>query len=154
MGFQPDYWHWIVLGMILMMLELALPSFTIFWFGLGGLLTGVILLLIDLSLTGQLLLWLLSSIGFTVLWFLLIKPRMADRTKAGISREAALGKTGMVTRLPNEDVRGQVRFIPPLLGNENWNFLSQDTLEVGDRVQVVDVSGNTLIVARKQAPAE
>jgi membrane protein implicated in regulation of membrane protease activity len=32
-----QYWHWLVLGMILMVIEMFIPSFTIFWFGLGGL---------------------------------------------------------------------------------------------------------------------
>ena len=43
-GFQMLYWHWLVFGMILMLLELVVPSFTIFWFGLGGLVVGVLLL--------------------------------------------------------------------------------------------------------------
>jgi hypothetical protein len=31
-------WHWLVLGMLLIIAELFIPSFTIFWFGLGALL--------------------------------------------------------------------------------------------------------------------
>ena len=46
MGLQPEYWHWLVFGMILVMAELAIPSFTIFWFGLAGLLVGIILFLL------------------------------------------------------------------------------------------------------------
>ena len=30
------WWHWIVLGIILVLMELVVPSFTIFWFGLGA----------------------------------------------------------------------------------------------------------------------
>ena len=35
-----QYWHWLVFGMILIIAELFIPSFTIFWFGLGALAVG------------------------------------------------------------------------------------------------------------------
>ena len=38
MDIHIQYWHWLVFGMVLIMAELFVPSFTIFWFGLGGLL--------------------------------------------------------------------------------------------------------------------
>jgi len=37
----------------------------------------------------------------------------------------------------------------PLLGNEEWEFLSNDELAIGDRVMVVEVSGNALVVTKK-----
>ena len=43
-SFKILYWHWLVFGMILMLLELAIPSFTIFWFGLGGVVIGLLML--------------------------------------------------------------------------------------------------------------
>ena len=55
-GFKLLYWHWLVFGMLLMLLELVVPSFTIFWFGLGGLVVGLLLLLVDFSLTWQIFL--------------------------------------------------------------------------------------------------
>ena len=74
---------------------------------------------------------------------------MKDRTKAGISREAAVGQTGIVTRVPHGDVRGIVRFSMPLLGADEWEFICNDDCSIGDRVEVVDVSGNTLLVNRR-----
>ena len=74
---------------------------------------------------------------------------MTDKTKAGISLEAVLGQTGQVVRLPHEGIRGLVRFVMPLLGNDEWEFLSNDELAIGDRVMVVEVSGNALVVTKK-----
>lgn len=106
-----EYWHWIVLGMLLVIAEIFIPSFTIFWFGLSALGVGALLWIIpSLSLTMQLLLWALLSIALTALWFLVIKPRMVDKTKAGLSREALLGETGQVIRVPDGERRGVVRF--------------------------------------------
>jgi hypothetical protein len=150
MGLQPQYWHWLVFGMILIMVELFVPSFTIFWFGLAGLIVGGVLLVAPATtLTWQLFLWALASGCMTYLWFKLFKPLMADRTKAGISREAILGEVGQVIRAPEDDRRGTVRFTTPLLGAEEWPFICEQKVAAGDRVAVADISGNTLIVTKR-----
>lgn len=147
MEFKLLYWHWLVFGMLLMLLELVVPSFTIFWFGLGGLVVGLLLLLFTgMSVTLQIFLWVVASTGFAVFWFKVLKPRMTDRTTAGISREAVLGETAMVVRVPEGERRGELRFAVPVLGSETWSFICTDEVQVGDRVVVKDVSGNTMVV--------
>jgi membrane protein implicated in regulation of membrane protease activity len=136
--------------MILVMAELVIPSFTIFWFGLAGLLVGLILLFAPaIGLTWQLFTWAMASCAMTLLWFKYLKPLMADRTKAGISREAIVGESGQVIRTPAEKQRGTVRFTTPILGAEEWPFICDGDVRVGDRVTVTDISGNTLIVAKR-----
>jgi len=143
-------WHWLVFGMILILCELAVPSFTIIWFGCGAIVVaGLVWCLPGLSLSLQIFLWALASICFTVLWFYVFKPRMLDKTKAGISLEAVVGQSGLVTRAPLENVRGTIKFTTPILGAEEWQFICQETVMPGDRVTVVSVSGNTLIVEKK-----
>ena len=119
MNITVQYWHWLVFGMILIMAELFVPSFTIFWFGLGGLVVaGLLLLFSDISFTWQLFIWAIASCVFTFLWFKFIRPMMTDRTRAGIAREAAIGETGQVIRAPKDGRRGMVRFTTPLLGSD------------------------------------
>ena len=74
---------------------------------------------------------------------------MTDRTKAGISKEAVIGETGLVTKVPQDKGRGIVRFAMPLLGADEWEFICNEECRVGDRVEVTDVSGNTLVVRPK-----
>ena len=152
MGIHPQYWHWLVFGMILIIAELFIPSFTVFWFGLAGLIVGGVLLVTpSTGFTWQLFLWALGSCLMTFLWFKLFKPLMADRTKAGISREAIMGEVGQVIQAPQGGRRGRVRFTTPLLGAEEWPFICQQTVAVGDRVAVNDISGNTLIVIKRES---
>jgi membrane protein implicated in regulation of membrane protease activity len=147
--FQIHYWYWLVFGMVLMLLELAIPSFTIFWFGLGALVVGVIMLLITgISLTWQILVWVVASTAFVIFWFRVLKPRMTDKTTSGIAREAVLGETAMVTRVPEGERRGEVRFPVPMLGSDTWPFICDDEVAVGDRVAVRDISGNTMLVKK------
>jgi membrane protein implicated in regulation of membrane protease activity len=149
MTFTVQYWHWLVFGMILIMAELFIPSFTILWFGLGGLVVaGLMLLFSGISVSWQLFIWAIASCGFTFLWFRFIRPKMTDRTRAGLSREAAIGETGQVIRKPDNGQRGMVRFATPLLGSEEWPFICDSAVDIGDRVRVTDISGNTLVVKK------
>ena len=152
MEFKLLYWYWLVFGMILIIAELFMPSFTIFWFGLGAILVaGVLLLVPDLAISWQLFIWAIASCLLTFLWFKFLKPLMADRTKAGISREAILGETGQVIKIPEQENRGIVRFTTPLLGADEWPFICERDIAVGDRVIVKDISGNTLIVVKQKS---
>jgi membrane protein implicated in regulation of membrane protease activity len=150
MDIQLLWWYWIAFGLLLILAEIFLVSFTIFWFGLAAIVVGLLLWFVpDIALSWQLLGWALFSIGFAILWFRYFKPTMRDRTKAGISREAVQGETGLVVRLAQENQRGLVRFAMPLLGDDEWEFFCNDQLSIGDRVIVIDVSGNTLVVSKK-----
>lgn len=149
------YWHWLIFGMLLMMVELFVPSMTILWFGLGGLVVGLWLWVIPGSgITLQLFIWALASCGFVLLWFKLLKPRMIHRTTAGISREAMIGEIGLVLRAAEGDRLGRVRFTTPLLGEDEWPFRCDGQIKVGERVTVSDISGNTLVVKPVSPQAE
>ena len=144
------WYHWLILGLLLMLGEMLIPSFTLFWFGLAALVVaGLLVIAPGLGLSLQLLIWACSSIVFTILWFKYFKPTMTDKTRAGISKEAVVGETGIVIKPPQDDVRGIVRFSMPLLGSDEWEFICRQECRVGDRVEVLDVSGNTLIVQTK-----
>ena len=143
------YWHWIVLGIVLMLAEIFIGSFFIFWFGAAAVVVGLSLTIApSISASTQLIFWTLLSLVFAVAWFRILKPLSKDVTKAGLSREALIGEIGQVLSVPNGDKRGMVRFPAPLLGSDEWLIMSQDSLSIGDRVSVKDVSGNSLIVVR------
>ena len=150
MAFELLYWHWLVLGMVLIMVEIALPSFTALWFGAGAILVGVVLLIFpDLPLGWQIFIWTSVSVVLTYCWFRYLRPLSIDKTKAGLSKEAIVGQSGLVVELPLNDKRGRLRFTTPILGSEEWYIICDQTLALGERVWVTDVSGNTLIVEKR-----
>ena len=149
MEFAFEYWQWIVFGIALMLSEIFLGSFFIFWFGAAAVVVGLLMVpLPGLSLTVQLLIWAISSTAFVFAWFKLIKPLNTDKTKAGLSKEALLGEIGQVLLAPNGEKRGKLRFPAPVLGSDEWLIISHEDLDVGDRVSVVELSGNALIVKK------
>ncbi|MDL2329678.1 NfeD family protein [Desulfosarcina sp. OttesenSCG-928-A07] len=145
-----EYWHWLVFGMILMMAEIFIPSFTIFWFGLGALVVGLILLATPISLAWQVFFWTIASCAFTLIWFKFVRPKMRDRTKAGLSREAIVGEVGQVIHpsVAAQGQRGRVRFTIPILGADEWAFVCDTDTATGDRVSIMDIAGNTLVVRK------
>ena len=144
------YWHWLVFGMLLMAAEMFIPSFTIFWFGLGGMVVaGLLGVNPEIAVSWQLVCWAVASSVFALLWFKLLRPKMTDRTKAGIAREAIAGESGQVIKAPTEHSRGSVRFTTPVLGDDEWEFICDVEVIVGDRVFIKELSGNTLLVEKR-----
>lgn len=134
------WWHWIVLGVILVLMELVVPSFTIFWFGLGALVVGVVLAILPgTSLKWQILIFSLSSLAFTFFWFRLFVSRKKTRTLLE-DEEAAIGQTGIAaTRALIPGEIGRVAFSVPVLGEESWMYQADESIDTGNRVRVIGV---------------
>ncbi|MHA1567669.1 MAG: NfeD family protein [Alphaproteobacteria bacterium] len=77
------YWHWLVLGAALVALETVIPGVFFLWFGVAGLVTGVLLLMPVLIVLpavpwqGQVLLFAILSVVSII-----IGRRLADRDAA------------------------------------------------------------------------
>jgi membrane protein implicated in regulation of membrane protease activity len=142
------WWHWMVLGIVLVLLELAVPAFFLVWFGVGALVVGLVLLAVPgLSFAWQVLVWIACSILFIWLWFKVFRPGF-HKTRAGMSKGALIGEVGLVIRDIRPFEKGQVRFQKPVLGDEVWESLADDEIKAGERVKVLDVEGNILKVGR------
>ena len=147
MEFIIEPWHWFVLGILLILSELILTAFAALWFGIAAIIVSILLWLFPMmSFTTQVITWGILSILCTVLWFKFIKPLSIDKTKAGLSREATIGQVGMVIQTGMDHGQIAVRFPMPLLGSDEWNCRCSDPVKVGDRVCVIDILGNDLIV--------
>ncbi len=140
------WWHWIAAGMVLVISELFVPMFFILWFGIGAIMVGVVMRIMPLSTAMQFFLWAIFSIVMVVAWFRLFKN--PDRTKAGISKEAFLGETGLITKEVSAMGKGVIRFQKPILGSDTWPVIADDTIPAGERAKIVDVIGQTLKVLK------
>jgi len=142
------YWHWLVLGVVLIIGEMFLPSFTILWFGLGAVLVGLVLLVVDLDVSLQILLWTLSAVIFTIIWFRLIKPRVSDRNNTELAKQSSVGESGLVIKLPTDTTNGTLRFSTSILGKDEWEFTCKSKVKLGDRLYVEQISGDQLVVTK------
>ena len=145
------WWHWMVLGLALGLLELAVPSFFIIWFGLGALLVGMAMLAVPgIAFSGQVMLWTAASVAMTVLWFKVFR-REDGKTRSGQADEA-LGEIGVLVRavepLGVSSARGEVRFQKPVMGSDVWPCLADEAIPAGARVRVLAVDGQLLKVGK------
>lgn len=145
---QIEIWQWLLIGIALCIFEVFIPSFTVLWFGLGAFVVALFAALFSPSLPIELAIWALSTGALAVAWFRFFKPRLLDKTNAGISREAAVGQIGTVIKPSAEHIRGVVRFSVPLLGQDEWPYICESQLALGDRCKVIDVLGNALLIEK------
>jgi len=144
------YWHWMIFGLALALLEIMMLGFVALWFGLSAFVVGLLLWVLPLSFTMQLTIWVILSIGIIFSWFKWVSPLLKNKSFSGMAKESMLGQMGTVIEYNSaHEGRGTLRFSAPILGADEWQFICTDTVEVGSRVVVREFSGNTLIVSIK-----
>jgi membrane protein implicated in regulation of membrane protease activity len=145
---HPEWWQWTVVGLVLILAELAIPAFFIIWFGFGALVVAAALAIApDLSVTTQLGLWTIASVAMVVLWFKVFKPGL-HKTRIGTADGEVIGETGLLVGPVAPYSRGRVRFQRPVLGADEWVCLSETPIAAGERVRVVAVEGSFLKVTK------
>lgn len=143
------YWHWIIFGLLLSLSEIFVMSFVLLWFGLGAIAVGLLLLVFEIPITIQILFWIIISSFNVFAWFKWVSPHFKTKTLSGMSREKMIGQVGTVIELNlSHKGRGKLRFPAPILGDDEWQFIYEDVVEVGCRVIVKEFSGNSLIVTK------
>ena len=142
-----EWWHWVVLGLCLSIAEMAVASFFVIWFGIGAVAVGVLLLVVpDLSLAKQLLIWAISSCVMVAVWFRYLKPR--TMTAVGTSAADVTGEVGVLVSDLGVNARGHVRFQKPVLGSDLWECYAEEDLRAGQRVRIVAVEGSFIKVEK------
>jgi membrane protein implicated in regulation of membrane protease activity len=143
---------WIVAGIVLAVAEIFTLGFVLLWFGVGAGVAGVAALT-GASITLQVLLFLLVSIGLTI----------ASRTifERSLGRAPGRGlKTGMAS-LPGqvgtvvESSRGALNEGAVKVFGSTWTAFpveGEEPLEEGERVCVERVDGAIIYVKRDRSP--
>lgn len=141
-------WHWLVLGFVLLIVEMFVPTFASLWFGAAAIIVAALTWLLPISISIQIIIWLILSAVFLVVWFKFVQPLSVDRTKAGLGGSVIIGETGMIIVTPQLDRAGIVRFSVPIVGAAEWMCRTTgEVIAVGERVVVMDIVGNELIVS-------
>ncbi len=125
---------WFLLGIALALLELSLPGFVVLFFGAGCLATAGALLLWDLSLTHQILSFIVVSIASLLLLrkslMQVFRGVSTDKTDVGFD-DFPHGKhvTVLKTITPKNSGRIQYR-------GTSWDAVAEETIEAGATVEI------------------
>lgn len=141
------WWHWIILGILLIIMELGIGTFFILGLGIAAILVGILDLLIGLSFTGALGIWILFSILTIIIWFKYYKETTISTS--GQSNRG-LDTLGTVSKEINANGRGEVIFDAPVLGNTKWHATSKDNIEIGTRVNIAEINGQLITVEKNK----
>ncbi|MBF7686821.1 NfeD family protein [Acinetobacter rathckeae] len=141
-------WHWFVFGIILILLELVITTFALLWFGIAALTVSLFYwLLPNLSTATQVFMWAILASLCTFLWFKYIKPKPKQQLVHTKAQQIMIGQVGMVTQ-NQVNTQLNIRFPMPILGSDEWPAVCTDEVLIGDRVQVVEITDQILVVKK------
>jgi len=135
-------WSWLVLGLVLMGLEVAMPGMFLFWLGLAGLLVGLLSFGITMSWEVQLIVFAVLSLAAVPVWRRLAHARSSSPQQDFLNRrsDALVGRVFTLEK-PIQDGVGTVR-----VDDTIWRVAGPDA-PAGSRVRVVRADGVSLTVA-------
>jgi membrane protein implicated in regulation of membrane protease activity len=142
------YWHWLVLAVALVALEIASPGVFFLWLGVAAAAVGAVLWLApELSWQIQLLLFALLSVASIALARLLLRKRPIRTDEPALNRrgERYLDRV-LILDTPIENGVGRVRVDDTL-----WRVEGPDQ-PAGHRVRVTGVDGTVLRVEPVEEP--
>ncbi|KZX80660.1 hypothetical protein A3715_19305, partial [Oleiphilus sp. HI0009] len=139
------WYYWGVLGLVLMIGEILLPSFFLLFVAIGCLVVSLAVYIFEPSNVFQISLFSLSLALTTFIWFKFVKSKIGDKNYSVESEESYFGR---IVELHGEG-KGLVRFVTSYNGQDVWKFTSEDTdLEVGMSVKVLSVVDNEIKVEK------
>ncbi len=140
---------WFAIGLVIMALEIIMPGFIVFWFGAGGVLTALFVYIGIIPVdngNAQWIFFFLSSLAFLGLWQVFLKKRFQSSV-IDSSRDATLqNQRGKATSKIQPGIPGEVELYTVFHGIKTWKAESDEIIESGDEVVVVDANGIKLLV--------
>jgi membrane protein implicated in regulation of membrane protease activity len=138
---------WFLIGLGMMVLELALPGFIVIFFGIGAWITAAVTALnLTTTLNGQLLVFLTTSVASVLVlrrWLQgTLKGRVTRQTVSETKLDDFVGHKAKVTvALSPEATEGRVEF----RGTE-WTATARKPISVGTTVRILAKDNLTLLV--------
>jgi membrane protein implicated in regulation of membrane protease activity len=141
MGMIDPALYWLIIGVMLFFLELAVPGFILFFFALGALVTALVAWLSPISLVWQLGLFIAASlVSLLSLRNIIQKKLIAPASDAGDEDEDVLlavsGEKGVVSMTIAPPAEGRIKY-----AGTSWRAMADEKIEEGEIVTIVRQKG-------------
>ena len=136
------FWHWLIAGVILIALEMAVPGVVFMWIGIAAIITGIVAWVSpDLAMEWLLIIFAVLSVLSVVLGRTYLKrnPLQSDHPKLNRRGEQYVGRHFTLSE-PIVGGFGKIK-----VDDSTWK-VSGDDMPVGAKVEVVAVNGVVLKV--------
>lgn len=138
-----EFWHWLVLGVALAIIEIFAPGAFLLWLGISAGIVGVVLWLIpELSWEFQLLIFAILSVASVVVArrYLTTHPLKTDLPNLNLRGQQYVGRTFTLSE-PVVNGQGKIR-----VDDSTWKISCEDC-EAGTKVIIEGVDGVVLRAA-------
>ncbi|MFB6317344.1 NfeD family protein [Saccharicrinis sp. FJH54] len=139
---------WFLVGIVLLLLELAIPGIFVIFFGAGAIITAVASYIFDIDINVQILVFVISSV---ILLFALrrwLKRKFFDKTgeKDNTLEDEFIGKRAVAETAFKKGQTGKVTF-----KGTSWSARCADSdVKKDDILTIIDKESITLIVKQNQ----
>jgi len=137
------WWHWIIIGIIVMIFELVTFTFIFLAFGIAFIFVGIIDFFFATNINTELIIWITLSTAFIIIWYLFFRSKLVSY--AGQSSNM-LDTMGRVEEEIKAYEKGKVMFDIPVLGSKHWSASAKHDIAVGARIRILEVKGQLLMV--------
>ena len=135
----PTHWHWLVLGVVLMVAEVVVPGVYLLWVGLAALLTGIVAYVLpDLGWQIHAVFFAVATVGSAFFGYRLY-AKAAPEEAVGLNRRGT-EFIGQVYTLETAVVGGVGRL---KVSDSPWRIVGPD-LPAGTKIRIVAVRGTSL----------
>lgn len=140
MTFLDPALYWLIIGIMLFFLELALPGFVLFFFGLGALVTALAAWLTPISIAGQLGLFIVASLVSLFSLRNVIQKRLLSEPieEEAVAMEedqdikATPGDRGVVSETIDPPGEGRIKYVGTF-----WRATADEKIEEGEIISIV-----------------
>lgn len=146
---QIGYLGWFSIGLILVLLELALPGVYMIWFGFSAFAMGILVHFFEFTATETGVLFALISALFVAIgWYVYAKLLKAAKVpeKYKYLNDMAGAHIGKVYNLSEDVVDGRAK---AKVGDTFWLVSINENLKKGDKIKITDVENGVILVAEK-----
>lgn len=142
-----SYYLWLIFGVLAFVVEMTLPTFFALFAGIGFFAAAAVSFFLPESLAVQ----LMAAAVFMIIGAVIFKKRHIgddERDAVGTHNEF-VGIKGVALTIISPHQEGEVNLYEPVVGGRHWPAVSlYGMIEPNTEIQIVKVSGNTLIVEK------
>lgn len=129
--------YWLIIGVMLFFLEMAVPGFILFFFGLGALMTALVVWLTQISIAWQLALFICTSLGS----LLGLRESIQNKLFTASPRDGEVDEDVMHA-VPGDKGVVSMTIVPPAEGRikysgTSWRASADEKIEEGEIVAIV-----------------
>jgi inner membrane protein len=138
---------WFLVGLVLLIMELAAPGLIIFFFGVGAWIVAIVCLITDIGINAQLIIFIISSILSLLILRQWLKGIFVGHSEAQQNLREDLqeyiGERAVVKENISPKSRGKVEF-----HGTNWDAQADEEIAAGEAVEITGKNNITLTVKK------